>query len=90
MKRTAFLCFVLLGKFSFYTHIMHMTDRRRQIDLVDLGLTALLDSISAYIGPSPTEREKEKRNDRREKNAQTTPTHTYCKRSRPLPYSYPN
>ena len=24
------------------------------------------------------------------KNVQTTPTRTYCKRSRPLPYSYPN
>ena len=26
-------------------------------------LTALLDSISVYIGPSPKEREKEERND---------------------------
>ena len=32
--------------------------------LVVLGLTALLDSISVYIGPSPREREKEKRSDR--------------------------
>ena len=32
--------------------------------LVVLGLTALLDSISVYIGPSPKEREKEKRKDR--------------------------
>ena len=24
------------------------------------------------------------------KNVQTTPTHTYCKRSRPLPYYNPN
>ena len=32
--------------------------------LVVLGLTALLDSISVYIGPSPRGREKEKRNDR--------------------------
>ena len=29
-----------------------------------LGLTALLDSISVYIGPSPKEREKEERKDR--------------------------
>ena len=34
--------------------------------LVGLGLTALRDSISVYIGPSPKERGKEKRNDRRE------------------------
>ena len=32
--------------------------------LVVLGLTALCDSISVYIGPSPRDREKEKRNDR--------------------------
>ena len=32
--------------------------------LVGLGLTALRDSISVCIGPSPREREKEERNDR--------------------------
>ena len=32
--------------------------------LVVLGLTALRDSISVYIGPSPKEREKEERKDR--------------------------
>ena len=32
--------------------------------LVVLGLTAFWDSISVYIGPSPKEREKEKRKDR--------------------------
>ena len=32
--------------------------------LVVLGLTALQDSISVYIGPSPREREKETRKDR--------------------------
>ena len=31
--------------------------------LVVLGLTALLDSISVYIGPSPKERETEERKD---------------------------
>ena len=31
--------------------------------LVVLGLTALCDTISVYIGPSPREREKEERND---------------------------
>ena len=36
------------------------------------GLTALWDSILVYIGPSPREREEEKRNDRQEKNVQTT------------------
>ena len=34
--------------------------------LVVLGLTALLDSISVYIGPSTKEREKEERKDREE------------------------
>ena len=46
--------------------------------LVVLGLTALGDSISVYIGPTPKERRK-----RRER---TTPTRTYCKCSRPLSY----
>ena len=55
--------------------------------LVVLVLTALWDSISVYIGPSPREREKEKRNDRREKKCPNTPARTYCKRSKPLPYS---
>ena len=32
--------------------------------LAVLGLTALWDSISVYIGPSPKEREKEERKDR--------------------------
>ena len=32
--------------------------------LVVLDLTALCDSISVYIGPSPRDREKEERNDR--------------------------
>ena len=58
--------------------------------LVDLGLTALLDSISVYIGPPPREREKEERNDRQEKKCPNNPTRTYSKCSRPLPYSYPN
>ena len=35
-------------------------------------------------------REKRERNDKREKNVQTNPARTYCKRSRPLPYYYPN
>ena len=34
--------------------------------------------------------EKEKRKDRREKKCPNNPTRTYCKRSRPLPYSNPN
>ena len=34
--------------------------------LIVLGFTAVWDSISVYIWPSPREREKEKRNDRRE------------------------
>ena len=57
--------------------------------LVVLGLTALWASTSVYIGPSPREKEKEERSDRRGKNVQTTPTRTY-KRSRPLSYLNPN
>ena len=41
--------------------------------LVVLGITALWDSISVYIGPSPRERKKEWRNDKWEKNVQTAP-----------------
>ena len=41
--------------------------------LVVLDLTALWDSISVYIGPSPREREKEKRNDSWEKKCPKQP-----------------
>ena len=41
--------------------------------LVVLGLTVLLDNISVYIGPSPREREKEKRSDRLEKKCPNNP-----------------
>ena len=41
--------------------------------LVILELTALRDSISVYIGPSPREREKEKRSDRWEKKCPNNP-----------------
>ena len=51
--------------------------------LVFSGLMAFLDSISVNIEPSSGEREggggEKKRNDRREKNIQRTPTHTNCK-----------
>ena len=58
--------------------------------LVVLGLSALWDSISVYIRPSPIEMEKEKRKIDERKNVQTTPTCTYWKRSRNLPFSNPN
>ena len=63
-----------------------------QVDvwLVVLGLTALWDSISVYIGPSPKEREKRREKIEKSKNVQTTPTRTYCKRNRLLPYYHPN
>ena len=42
-------------------------DRKQMVVwLVVLGLTALSDSISVYIGPSPRQREKEERKDRGE------------------------
>ena len=52
-----------------------------------LGLTALSDSISAYMGPSPRQREKEVKMIDKRKDVLSTPTHTYCKHSRPLPLS---
>ena len=44
--------------------IIVLTSVRLVGRLVVLGLTALRDSVSVYIGPSPKEREKEKRKDR--------------------------
>ena len=41
--------------------------------LAVFGLTALWDSISVYIGPSPKEREKEERKDRWEKKCPNNP-----------------
>ena len=59
--------------------------------LVVLGLTALWDSISVYIGPSLKERERKRgENIEKSENVQTTPTRTYCKRNRPLPYYHTN
>ena len=50
---------------STHDHVTNGSSIDRQIGwLVVLGLTALRDSISVYIGPSPREREKEKRSDR--------------------------
>ena len=56
--------------------------------VLDYDLESAVDSIF-YIGPSPRGREKEERNDRRGENVQTTPTRTYCKRSRPWTYCNP-
>ena len=46
------------------SHVQHLMQMSYQGWLVVLGLTALRDSISVYIGPSPREREKETRKDR--------------------------
>ena len=48
---------------AFKTGNMNM---KKLVGWLVLGLTALWDSISVYIGPSPKEREKEERKDRRE------------------------
>ena len=55
-------------------------------------LKALWDSISVYIGPSPREREEEKRSDRWEKkmSLQPPPSRCYCKRNKPSPCYNPN
>ena len=58
---------------------------------VCLGLTALRESISVFIEPSPM-RGRKKRDimaGEREKNQNTT-TRTYWKYNRPLPYYYPH
>ena len=57
--------------------------------LVVLGLTALWDSNSVYIGPSPRKREKEKRSDTWEKKCPNNPHPHLPKRNRPLPYYNP-
>ena len=49
--------------------------------LVVLSFTALSDSISVYIGPSPRERQSEKRNDRREKKCPNNPHHPHLLRA---------
>ena len=45
--------------------------------------------FSLYRAVSQREGEREERIDE-SKNVQTTPTRTYCKRNRPLPYCYQN
>ena len=72
------------GVCGMHSRYFFLASLKAKVGWLFLGLTALRDSISVYIEPSPREREKEKRNDRREKNVQTTPIRTYCKRIRPL------
>ena len=50
--------FVLMGQLMFLRFVGLV------VGWLVLGLTALGDSISVYIGPSPKEREKEERKDR--------------------------
>ena len=70
--------------YSFYFFMSHLI--KTGWWLVVLGSTALLDSVSVYIGPSPKERDKEERKIEESENAQTIPSRTCCKRSRSLPY----
>ena len=51
---------------QFYGFLYSVAGRHYWSDkvLVVFGLTAVRDSISVYIGPSPREREKEERKDR--------------------------
>ena len=53
-------------RFSAYCGTTPTSNRIIDGWLVVLSLAAFLDSISVYIGPSPREREKEERKDRRE------------------------
>ena len=45
--------------------------------------------FSLYRAVSQREGEREEKGKKRVKNVQTTPTRTYCKRNRPLPYYHP-
>ena len=53
-----------VGAVSFFLSHFQITSRLEVGWLFVLGLTAPRESISVYIGPSPREREKERRNDR--------------------------
>ena len=53
------------------------------------GTGSLPSTIAPPDHPSERGRKKKEMIDDR-KNVQTTPSRTYCKRSRPLPYSFPN
>ena len=46
--------------------------------------------FSLYRAVSQREGERKEKRQTREKNVQTTPTRTYCKYNRPLPYCNPN
>ena len=66
-----------LGRFIKFARYMYMEERRQNSSNVSctqvswlvgcFGLTALSDSVSVYIGPSPRDEVKEERNDKREK-----------------------
>ena len=58
---------------EYRTYISKVGENRSTWLLVVLGLTALWDNISVYIGPSPREREEEKRSDRWEKKCPNNP-----------------
>ena len=91
-KNSANWCAQQISKILIHSKLQEPTFKSWYVGwLVIWGLTALSDSISVYIGPSPKEREKEKRKDRWEKKCPNKPpTSTYCKRNRPLPYCHPN
>ena len=58
--------------------------------LVVLGLTAFEIVFQSISGRLPKSGRKKKEMIDETKNVQTTPTRTFCKRSRPLSYSNPN
>ena len=57
------LCWYIINSSGYYLFQRQSTSSRLEW-LVVLGLTALRDSISVYIGPSPSEKERERRSDR--------------------------
>ena len=58
--------------------------------LVVLGYWPFETVFQSISGPLPKRGRKRRERIDESKHVQTTPTHTYCKRSRPLPYCYPN
>ena len=72
LSRVTCFCILLLLLF-FFCSLCFITLTRILVGWLFLGLGALSDNISVYIGSSPKERDKEKRNDRREKKCPNNP-----------------
>ena len=85
-------CFGLNGPLRQYFSLYRAVSQREGFGwLVGFGFNGpLRQYFSLYRAVSQREGEKRKERIDESKNVQTTPTRTYCKRSRPLPYCNPN